>query len=155
MSDLFELRRDRFTTVFGERRGSGRPAFEPGLVPAAPGTRYPSLVAFYAADRQGRERSPEADYGVDWHGPDGVRGWRVTYCGVSGEVYAVCARRGSEPQVIVLGHVPADRDPFDSSSLISYYATLDRLLSDGTPDSWTAHMNDPDGLAWLQARLRS
>ena len=88
---IFDLARDRFDAVFGGGRGSGRSEIE-AVAPAAPGTRYPSLAAFYAADRRGRELSPEADYGVDWRGPDGIRGWRVSYCGVSAEVY--CVREG-------------------------------------------------------------
>jgi hypothetical protein len=145
---------ERFVNVLGRGRGGNRPTGDNEVGRGrGRGRTYPNLEAFYA-ENESRRHSPEADYGVDWRGPDGARGWRVSYCGVSGEIYGL-RDHGASPALVVLGSVPADRDPLDHTNPTSYYATLDRLLGEGTPDSWAQRMNTTDGWAWLCARLSS
>ena len=100
-----------------------------------------------------RKFSPEADYGVAWHGPDGSEHprWRVSYLVLTGEIYAHCQSH-QNTTVIVLGVCPPDYDPLNLSQTTSYclpyYETLNKIL-----DGWSEEMHSPDGLDWIRQRL--
>ena len=110
---------------------------------------YPTLQAFYDADREGRLRSEEADYGVMWR-LDGWEGqWRVAYVRNTGEIYATQDRvaSGAGP-VFVLGRIPAD-DVAEGVRGV-FYSSLDALL-----EGWPKLCGQPDGLRWLHDRIRA
>ena len=132
-----------------ERRGSANPP------PAATTFPYtiPSLQGFYhvGPDQSVCERrflSGEADYGVGWKLKGWPGTWRVSYIQGTGEVYAVNNHViKNDCRVMVLGVVPADTQERGEI----YYHTLDRIL-----DGWTdhCHVDNPNGLSWVIARLR-
>lgn len=103
-----------------------------------PIARYPSLSAFYDADRR-RQRSQEADFGITWR--DGIAtpaNWRLSWVEVTGEVYAHELR----PAGIVVVLARCLRRP-----------VVDRLLGGQQPDhalarAWAAMRFPPLAPGW-------
>ena len=147
------LAADAFSVLFGDARGRPDTQDAPAPLRDTTGLRYDTLEDFYTADDR-RRNSPEVDFGVNWHGPDGSDWprYRVSYAGLTGEVFA-CAQGGRT--VVVLGVIPADFDPLQRrDDNLTYYATVDRVLGSGDDrDGWTAHMNDKYGLTWVKQRI--
>jgi hypothetical protein len=93
-----------------------------------------SAAEFYEmTDRQGWDRrlSREIDFGVNWQGPDGQRGWRVTWVEATGEVYAT--RNGEE--IVVLPH-PVEFES-EIEDRLKGWAILMNTKRNGTVD-WVA-----------------
>jgi hypothetical protein len=93
---------------------------------------YPTTEAFYA-ESSARERSPEVDFGVMWHGDSPWPQYRVSWVEATGELYALCLARGAGDKVRVLGVVRGRE-------------TVDALLA-----GW-AELADSN-LDWITARL--
>ena len=110
---------------------------DPENDPLAECDRWPSIPAFYAADRR-RERSPEVDFGIQWrvHG-QGWPLWRVSFIKDTGEVYAVAL--GPVNTVLLLGTFPVTG--FDADV---YYRDLDEHLA-----GWPTHHD----VEWVQYML--
>lgn len=112
--------------------------------------RYADIEAFYDADSR-RRRSPEADYGVRWTLPGSHRDrYRVSYCGLTGEIYAELQPRGL---VLLLGVVLPTEDP--NRSIVDpaprYYegaGGLDDVLA-----GWEHKMDSPGSLVWVRERI--
>lgn len=112
---------------------------------------YPSLTAFYAADRR-RLTSPEWDYGVMWQLDDGPLWpeWRVAWVVETGEVYAV-SNAGKDVTVQVLGVVEKVGEyPYDTSrETWSDWAArqpIEQVMRD-----WAEEPHRP--LSWISGRL--
>jgi hypothetical protein len=94
-------------------------------------------LEFTSADRR-RRTSPEVDLGATWRAAGSNDAWRVTWLRDTGELY-VCRADGYDgscTDVAVVAVVPREDE-------------LDALL-----DGWRERRDDPDGLAWLDARLQ-
>ena len=121
-----------------------------------PITMYPTLQAYYDADRPGRMHSPEADYGVHWRLDGYDHTWSVSYVKNTGEIYAVhqcmafnspTSRAMSYGPLFVLGTVPVDPLP-QTDHHSAYYNTLEAIL-----DGWTEHCGPSNGLTWVRDRI--
>ena len=93
--------------------------------------------AFAAADPR-RRTSPVVDLAATWRAAGSNDAWRLTWVRDTGELYLCRADGydGSCTDVRVLAVVDSEDE-------------LDRLV-----DGWRDRRHDPDGLSWLEGRLR-
>ncbi len=105
-------------------------------------TTHPDLEAYYREDPNGRQNSPEADYGVHWTMPGERNRQRVSYVMNTGEIYAVSP---NGPVTVLATFPPPDpgAGPPDT-----WYKNLDRHL-----DGWASRYARPGGMKWLIQRL--
>jgi hypothetical protein len=84
-----------------------------------------------------RRTSAEVDFGATWRAAGSNDAWKVSWIRDTGELYLCRA------------------DGYDGSCTdVSVLAVLDRELDvDAVLDGWRDARFDPDGLAWLAARL--
>lgn len=118
--------------------------------------RYPSLDAFYGANRE-RLTSPEWDYGVMWTHDDiadPATAWphlRVSWIVKTGEVYAL--ELGGPGRVLVLGVVAAVGEyPWSENEGGSWGAWRDAQTIDRLLDGW-AEGEPHKPLSWVSQRI--
>ncbi|MCW2714105.1 MAG: hypothetical protein JWN88_1152 [Frankiales bacterium] len=97
---------------------------------------WPDEAAFHADDPL-RRSSTELDLGATWRAAGSNDAWRLTWLRDTGELY-VCRADGYDgscTDVAVLAVLRSEN-------------AVDAVL-----DGWREQRTDPDGLAWLDARL--
>ncbi len=106
--------------------------------PRTSAARWPDESAFHA-DNPVRRSSAELDLGATWRWGASNDAWRLAWVRDTGELY-VCRADGYDgscTDVAVLAVLRSED-------------AVDVVL-----DGWREHRTDPDGLAWLDARLTS
>jgi hypothetical protein len=105
---------------------------------------------FYEADER-RRRSEEIELGTEWYDADGAR-YEVSWVADTGELY-VMREPGTQVTEDPFGGVWPRGLSLHSVTVVVVGWIASREQMEQILDGWESAMTEPNGLAWLAARL--